>query len=104
MEEMLYLLKKDLYHKEILGGEINETVAKSRILLLPDGLEKIKSIEDSLKKYEGCSASDMVNNTHANGSPWAMKDASKNYQIIDDKIILEKHSVEEEYYQRNFCH
>ena len=90
-------------HKESLGGEISETIAKSRILLLPDGLEKIESIEDTLKKYEKCSASDMVEITHAKGSPWDMKDASKYYQTIDDDLILEKHSVEEEYFRKQFC-
>jgi len=86
-------------HKEVLGGEITETVAKSRILLLSDGLERIESIDDTLKKYEKCSAGDMVEVTHAKGSPWNMKDASKYYQVIDDELILERHSVEDEYFR-----
>ena len=87
-------------HKGLLGGELNETVAQSRILLLPDGREKIESIEDTLRKYGKCSAYDMVAITHAKGSPWDMKDASKPYQTIDDELILEKHSVEEAYYSK----
>ena len=83
----------------MLGGEITETVAKSRILLLSDGLERIESIDDTLKKYEKCSAGDMVEVTHAKGSPWNMKDASKYYQVIDDELILERHSVEDEYFR-----
>ena len=70
---------------------------------MPDVLKKIESIEDTLKKYEKCSASDMVEITHAKGSPWDMKDASKYYQTIDDDLILEKHSVEEEYFRKQFC-
>ena len=87
----------------MLDEDIPETVAKSRILLLPDGLEKIESIEDTLKKYEKCSASDMVEITHAKGTPWDLKDSSKYYQTIDDDLILERHSVEDEYFRKQFC-
>ena len=41
----------------------------------------------------------MVEVTHAKGSPWNMKDASKYYQVIDDELILERHSVEDEYFR-----
>lgn len=95
--------EKYSHHKELLDEDIPETVAKSRILLLPDGLEKIESIEDTLKKYEKCSASDMVEITHAKGTPWDLKDSSKYYQTIDDDLILERHSVEDEYFRKQFC-
>lgn len=90
-------------HKEVLGLDITESIAKSRILLLPDGMEKIGSIEETLEKYEKCSASDMVAITHAKGSPWDMKDASKYYQVIDDELIMERHSVEVDFFEKQFC-
>ena len=31
-----------------------------------------------------------------------MKDASKQYQMIEDDLILERHSIEEEYFQKKF--
>lgn len=42
----------------------------------------------------------MVNITHAKGSPWDMKDASKTYQTIDDELIIEKHCIEEQYFEK----
>lgn len=90
-------------HKGQLGDGIDEAVAKSRILLLPDGMRIIESIDDTLRKYEKCTASDMVAITHAKGSPWDMKDATKAYQTIDDDLILDNHLAEEEYFRKHFC-
>lgn len=89
-------------HKEVLGGDLEEAITRSRILLLPDGVERISSIEESLWKYRNCTAYDMVEITHAKGSPWDTKDASKHYQIIGDDLILERHSIEEKYFDEKF--
>lgn len=87
---------------EILGGEISESVAKSRILFLSDGAEKASSIDLTLQKYMKCTAHQMVQITHSKGSPWDMKDASKAYQIIDDDLIMERHFIEEEYFEKHY--
>ena len=92
--------EKYSHHNGLLGSDLTTLVAQSRILLLPDGKEKLESIERTLEKYSKCSAYDMVNITHAKGSPWASKDSSKWYQIIEDSLIQEKHSVEEEYFEK----
>ena len=78
-----------------------ESIAKSRLLI--DGIsDRIKSIDETLKKYESASVSELINITHCKNGPWFMKDATKPYQAIDDALILNRHHFEEEYYSKHF--
>lgn len=89
-------------HKEVLSLDMMECIPYSRIMVLPDGVEKIRSIDETLEKYSKCSSTDLVNITHADNSPWRMKDSTKMYQIIDDDLIQNHHSYEEQYFQEHF--
>ena len=69
--------------------------AKSRILFAEEGLEKIASIDKTLKKYGKLSATELVNLTHRSQSPWSK--TSKQifgYSTIESKTILEFHKYE----------
>lgn len=68
--------------------------AKSKILFAKNGFDKLKSIEKSIEKYGKYSASELVEITHRNGSPWSYVDSSKPYQTITDELIKKHHSVE----------
>lgn len=79
-------------------GKISTTVrdmpAASRILCAEDGVEKICSIDDTIRKYGYLSPSELVSLTHRTGSPWAHVDSTLPYQVISDELILEHHHVE----------
>ena len=44
--------------------------ARSRILFAESGTEKMMSIDRTLKKYGELTASELVNLTHSQNSPW----------------------------------
>lgn len=71
-------------------GEIMLPI-RSRILFSSDGIEKIKSIDTSLKRYENLSAKALVQITHQIGSPWNLTPQST---IIKDTTIKEHHRCE----------
>ncbi len=73
---------------------IGEMPAKSRILFAHDGIEKLDSINGTIKRYGGCTAQELVALTHRSGSPWSSVDSSTPYQVISDDLILERHHVE----------
>lgn len=86
--------------KDTLSFE-DEKIAKSRLLI--DGAsERVKSIDETLKKYESASVSELIDITHCKNGPWSMKDATRFYQIIDDALILDRHHFEDEYYFKHF--
>lgn len=80
------------------NGKISTTVrempAASRILFAEDGVDKICSIDDTIRKYGRLSSSDLVSLTHRSGSPWSHVDSTLPYQAISDELILEHHHVE----------
>lgn len=90
------------HHKGDLSVDIEEVVIRSRILILPDGMERLKSIDETLEKYTMCSASELIDITHAPESPWSMKDSKKAFQLIDDDIIMKHHIFEEQYFAKRF--
>lgn len=79
-------------------GKISTTVrempAASRILFAEDGVDKICSIDDTIRKYDRLSSSELVSLTHRAGSPWSNVDSTLPYQVISDELILEHHHVD----------
>lgn len=67
---------------------------KSRILFAEDGVEKIASIEKTIEKYKGYSASDLVRLTHRPGSPWDLTDKTVRNSEITDEMIKANHAIE----------
>lgn len=69
---------------------------RSRIFVAEKGIEKVTSIDKTIKKYGNYTASELVNITHNTNSPWSKSGAG---EIIDakitDEIILEYHKYEE---------
>lgn len=72
---------------DIDSKNILEMPSKSRILFAEDGTEKIISIDRTLKKYGNLSASDLVQLTHQDNTPWSK--TSKSTWILYYPIKLE---------------
>ena len=83
--------------KEILKTTASlELPSKSRILFAEDGIEKIASIDSTLKKYGSFSASKLVELTHRDFTPWSLAEkGTVSYKVIEDNIIKKYHSNEE---------
>lgn len=73
---------------------VEEMPAKSRILFAKDGAEKLRSIDKTIERYGGYTASALVKITHRKGSPWSMVDSTKDFQVIPDELIKAHHHVE----------
>ena len=73
-----------------------EMPSKSRILFAVDGLEKLRSIEQTINRYGNYAPWQLVSITHREGSPWSYVDSSREYQVIPDRLILKHHHVETE--------
>lgn len=73
---------------------VKELPARSRILFAKDGVEKLQSIDQTIRRYAKYSAGTLVGFTHRQGSPWSMVDSSRAYQTISDDLIKAHHSVE----------
>ncbi len=74
--------------------DIRELPARSRILFAKDGVEKLRSIDQTIQKYGKYSAGALVEFTHRAGSPWSMVDSSMPYQTISDELIRKYHPIE----------
>lgn len=68
--------------------------SESRILFAEDGVKKVFSINETLKKYGDLSASKLVKITHTKDSPWDKAYRKNNYDELLDKIIIENHKNE----------
>ena len=68
--------------------------AKSRILFASDGIQKLCSIDETLKIYGSCKAGTLVSITHRKNSPWSHVDSTIPYAIISDDLIKNYHSYE----------
>ena len=65
---------------------------RSRILASRDGLKKLLSIDKTLNKYANYTASDLVDLTHNDNSPWKNSGAGKkSYMVITDELIKKYH-------------
>ena len=82
---------------DIDSKNIAEMPSKSRILFAEDGTEKIISIDKTLKKYGSLSASQLVDLTHRENSPWSKsaKRILKTYSIMRLDTIKEYHKFEQ---------
>ena len=67
---------------------------RSRILFAEDGLEKLKTIEDTIEKYDKYTANELVNITHKGETPWQIAFDGGAYTEISKKIIFEYHCNE----------
>lgn len=78
--------------KEANSQTSSYSSAKSRILFADDGNQKLRSIDETLKKYAQLDAWDLVKLTHRTGSPWQRTQQST---LISDDDIKNFHYVEE---------
>ena len=74
-----------------------EMPSKSRILFAEDGTEKIISIEKTLNKYGNLSASELVELTHRENTPWTRTYKATLFSnlVIENDIIKAYHKFEE---------
>lgn len=81
---------------DIDSKNIFEMPAKSRILFAEDGTEKIMSIESTLKRYGEMTASQLVDLTHRDETPWSItfENSLKSYSQIKLDTIREYHKFE----------
>lgn len=81
--------------KKLYDDAEKRAAIKSRIIASRNGLEKLTVIENTLKKYGDLTASELVNLTHRENSPWYISDRGEsNNKIISDDIILKNHKYE----------
>ena len=50
--------------------DLSEISSRSRILFAKDGAKKLQSIDDTIERYKYMSASELVERTHRQGTPW----------------------------------
>lgn len=83
--------------EDIDSKNIFEMPAKSRIIFAEEGTEKILSIDKTLKKYGSLSASELVDLTHREETPWfkTFKGIEEVYSSIELDIIKQYHKFEE---------
>ena len=67
---------------------------ESRILFAENRVQKVWSIDETLKKYGGLPASKLVNITHKEGSPWEKSYKGDMYGEISDECVLSCHCNE----------
>lgn len=83
--------------EDISSSDVFEMPAKSRILFAEDGTEKIFSIEETLKKYGGKTASELVDITHKKDSPWNKTETNIFIKYPEIKVdTIEKYHKYEE--------
>ena len=82
--------------KEDIDIIVSEMPAKSRILFAEEGTEKIISIDKTLKKYGQLTASQLVELTHKENTPWTMttKGTWIFYSKIKPEVIKKYHKFE----------
>lgn len=82
-------------NKKLYNDAEKMSAIKSRIIASKNGLEKLTSIENTLKKYGNYRASELVDLTHKKNSPWYYCEKKEtNNKIISDDIILKYHKFE----------
>lgn len=81
--------------EKIDATDLHEMPARSRILFAEDGINKIKSIDETIEKYGSFSAGDLVYLTHKQLTPW---DISGRGQYVDKVIkneVIKKYHCNE---------
>lgn len=96
-----YKRSGSLYVKALEFGDdsdvqigVKELPARSRILFAKNGTEKLRSIDQTIRKYGKYTAGALVDLTHRSGSPWSHADSTKAYQPISDELIMAHHHIE----------
>lgn len=89
-----YVQPLEFGHDSNAQTSVKELPAKSRILFAIDGVEKLHSIDETIKKYGQYTAGKLVDLTHSPGSPWSQVDSTEAYQIISDDLIQTFHHFE----------
>lgn len=79
---------------EPIKKDFSRMPARSRILFAEDGIVKLSYVNKTLDKYKVFSATQLVNITHAKGSPWDRTDKSRPFSVIADSTILAHHCKE----------
>lgn len=75
--------------------EAKRMSARSRVLLSEEGIEKIISIYETLKKYGDMTASQLVDLTHLCNTPWNGTYKGNMYERISDDCIIKYHINEQ---------
>lgn len=96
-----YKRSGSLYVKALEFGDdsdvqvgVKELPARSRILFAKNGTEKLRSIDQTIRKYGKYTAGALVDLTHRSGSPWSHVDSTKAYRPISDELIMAHHHIE----------
>ena len=80
--------------QEEIQKKTHELPTRSRILCSDHGLEKLKSIDSTLRRYCLMDASELVELTHQNGTPWEKSYHGGTYEVIQDATIIKYHCNE----------
>lgn len=88
-------LEENIENQELIERQKEyELPRESRILFAEKGLKKVQSINETLEKYGGFTASKLVRITHGKGTPWFRTYKNNMYDEITDKEIVEGHCNE----------
>lgn len=81
---------------EMITGEKSLRMPiRSKILFAEFGSGKLFSVDRTLDKYGNFTESQLIQFTHRSGTPWDTVYDGSYFKLIPDKIIKEKHFVEE---------
>lgn len=78
---------KRLKKEDIDTKDIFEMPARSRILFAQDGLEKIRSIDQTIEIYGKYTARELVDLTHRKSTPWEMSGKGQHRDEVIEKIL-----------------
>lgn len=79
---------------DLIVDEILDMPARSRILFANLGTKKLECIDEIIKKYGDYKASELVELTHKEQTPWSKTFNNENFQEIKDDTILKYHNFE----------
>ncbi len=86
---------EDVQDIDLIVDEIfNIMPARSRILFANSGTNKLECIDEIIKKYGDYKASELVELTHREKTPWSKTFNNENFQEIKDETILKYHNFE----------
>lgn len=83
------------YDIDIDTTGIKEMPSKSRILFAEDGIEKIRSIDETLEKYGNLTANQLVDLTHKKLTPWDIAGRGKEQYIVIKNETIKKYHCNE---------
>lgn len=90
-----YQALKHYWQYQSIGTLEDETIIRSRILSSKNGLDKIKSIDMTLKKYMNFTPEELVDITHKDMTPWDIcYEQGSIYKEIPNNVIMALHKNE----------